>query len=293
MRVKDLRVDFISVLSEIYDDVEEVHSFFYILSEKFLGLKRVDVAISLDMIVPAEVIHDFVQAQKLLQSHVPIQYVVGDTEFYGLPFIVNPAVLIPRPETEELVDWIIKDYHTSRTGGLFKKEPLKILDIGTGSGCIAISLAKHLQNAQIFAMDISEKAIEVAKANAKLNNVDIRFVLSDILNSDTLPDDFDIIVSNPPYVRDLEKKEIQPNVLDHEPHLALFVSDTDPLIFYKKIAELAKDNLIANGILYFEINQYLGSDTQLMMEHKGFESVQLRKDFYANDRMMRATKRTI
>lgn len=281
-KIKDLRTDFCNSLNEQYT-TEETHSFFYILSEKFLGLKRVDIAISLDMIVPDRAIHYFMEAQNRLKLYHPIQYIIGDTEFYGLPFIVNSHVLIPRPETEELVDWIVKDLTVS-----VKKEQIKILDIGTGSGCIAISLAKNLPEAKVSAIDISENAIEVANANAKLNDVDVHFTVSDALRMEHLLEKFDVIVSNPPYVRELEKKEIQPNVLENEPHLALFVPDHDPLVFYKKITELANHNLNADGVLYFEINQYLGNETMQMIEGKGFESVKLRKDIYANDRMIRA-----
>ncbi len=280
MKVKEVRSDFASSLSKIYD-LEEVMSFFYMLSEKILNLSRVEVAMHLDKELSAVEIVQFGEARRRLMQQEPVQYIIGNTHFYGLSFKVNNHVLIPRPETEELVDWIVKDQ---------KKEnnTFKILDIGTGSGCIAISLAKNLPNAQVYAMDVSEKAIEVARENAEKNEVSITFIQEDVLMADDLFQNFDIIVSNPPYVRELEKKEIKPNVLHNEPHQALFVSNHNPLIFYKKIAELAKKRLTSDGVLYFEINQYLGAETVDAIKSLGFESVVLRKDLYGNERMIRA-----
>ncbi|MDH7448257.1 peptide chain release factor N(5)-glutamine methyltransferase [Aquimarina sp. 2201CG14-23] len=282
MKIKELRKDFIDSLSGWYEP-EEVLSFFYILSEKFLGLRRVDIALALNKIVTDAELSNFANAKKRLELQDPIQYITGDTEFYGLSFTVNQNVLIPRPETEELVDWIVKDCQANE-----KCDQLRILDIGTGSGCIAVALAKNLPNAIVYALDVSEEALNVAKANAKYNLVDIKFMISDILSLNALNEKFDIIVSNPPYVRELEKKEIKPNVLENEPHLALFVSDQDPLIFYRKITNLANVSLHAKGRLYFEINQYLGAETKEMIREHGFKSIDLRKDLYNNDRMIRA-----
>lgn len=282
MKIKHLRADLIDILSDLYGS-EEVLSFFYILSEKFLGLRRVDVALHLEKNITEEELHRFIEARKRLENQDPIQYIVGDTYFYGLRFQVNQYVLIPRPETEELVDWIVKDCENYS-----KEKRLKILDIGTGSGCIAVSLAKHLPQAEIFAMDVSEKALEIAKLNAEHNQAQVRFMLANVLELEVLKNDFDIIVSNPPYVRMLEKREMQPNVLEHEPHLALFVSDQDPLVFYNKITGLAKKNLKKGGVLYFEINQYLGNETADLIKKYGFSDIQLRKDLYNNDRMIRA-----
>ena len=170
---------------------------------------------------------------------------------------------------------------------------INILDIGTGSGCIAISLAKNIPNVQVFAIDVSEEALATAQKNAIMNQVEIHFIKTDILkitDLEKLPTYFDIIVSNPPYVRELEKQEIKKNVLDNEPHLALFVDDNDALIFYRKIAELAQKNLSPNGQLYFEINQYLGKEMIELLENKGFKNIELRKDIYGNDRMIRGVK---
>jgi release factor glutamine methyltransferase len=160
------------------------------------------------------------------------------------------------------------------------------LDIGTGSGCIAISLAKNLPKAQVSAIDVSENALATAKKNANSNSVSVAFLHRNILETEDLMQEFDVIVSNPPYVRNLEKEEIKKNVLDNEPHLALFVEDNDALIFYRKIAELAKKNLVKNGSLYFEINQYLGKETVELLENLGFKNIELRKDIYDNDRMI-------
>ncbi|MDY8138278.1 peptide chain release factor N(5)-glutamine methyltransferase [Aquimarina sp. 2201CG5-10] len=280
MQIKDLRTSFVASLSEKYGS-EEALSFFYMLTTEFFSLKRVDIALQLTREVSDEELLNFKSAQSRLETQEPIQYILGHEEFYGARFIVNQHVLIPRPETEELVNWIIKDYAKTKT-------TLKILDIGTGSGCIAISLAKKIPNSKVYAIDVSEEALKVAKQNASLNKVDIQFIKADILEENDLKEEFEIIVSNPPYVRELEKQEIKPNVLDHEPHQALFVEDGDPLVFYEKIASLAKKNLKNNGVLYFEINQYLGEATKNMIRDMGFASVVLRKDIYQNDRMIKA-----
>ncbi|WP_281987960.1 peptide chain release factor N(5)-glutamine methyltransferase [Aquimarina aggregata] len=278
MKIKDLRTGFVNSLSDLYDR-EEVLSFFYLLSEKILELRRVDIALKLNDSLSVESVEQFRNAQNRLQSHEPIQYILGDTEFYGGVFTVNKHVLIPRPETEELVDWILHDQKNKNTS-------LKILDIGTGSGCIAISLAKNLKKAEVYAIDVSEEALKVAKANAEKNQVTVKFIKLDVLAASDLFQSFDIIVSNPPYVRELEKEEMKPNVLDNEPNLALFVSNGKPLVFYEKITKLAKKRLDRGGALYFEINQYLGNETKLMIENLGFKTVELRKDFYNSDRMI-------
>jgi release factor glutamine methyltransferase len=220
-----------------------------------------------------------------LKKEIPIQYILGVTHFYGLEFEVNSAVLIPRPETEELVDWIVQKSKIKN-----QKSKIKILDIGTGSGCIAIALAKNLPNAQVFALDVSEKALATAKKNAEKNQVQLSFIHQSILETEDLAQEFDIIVSNPPYVRELEKHEIKNNVLDNEPHLALFVEDNDALIFYRKIAQLAQKNLKSEGQLYFEINQYLGKETLNLLLEMGFKNCELRQDIYGNDRMIQCSK---
>lgn len=279
MKVKELREKFIADLSAFYDK-EELLSFFYILTNKYLGFSKALIALNLDTEIEEPTVNQFKSAKKELIKFKPIQYIIGDTEFYGLDIEVDKNVLIPRPETEELVDWILKDVKPNKK--------INILDVGTGSGCIAIALKKNIPSARVTAVDLSEKALKLAMSNAKLNNVDVDFRCLDILKVKALDRQYDIIVSNPPYVRDLEKKEIRTNVLDYEPHLALFVKDNDPLVFYLKITDLAKSALKRNGTLYFEINQYLGDETRAMISEKGFEEVFLRKDLYGNDRMIKA-----
>ncbi|SHM62316.1 peptide chain release factor N(5)-glutamine methyltransferase [Flavobacterium chilense] len=281
MKIKQYRTQFIKELSPFYD-AYEAESFFYLILEDKHQLRQIDLALNHELAFSESdfVLWDSLLAQ--LKKEVPIQYLLGKTNFYGLDFEVNENVLIPRPETEELVEWIIKE--NSKLGGSKK---IKILDIGTGSGCIAISLAKNLPNAQVYALDVSKKALETAKRNAVNNRVDVTFLLLNILEEDALKSDFDIIVSNPPYVRNLEKEEIKKNVLDYEPHLALFVEDNDALVFYRKIATLAQKNLLENGQLYFEINQYLGREMNDLLEQMDFKDIELRKDIYDNDRMMK------
>ena len=283
MLLKNYKTRLLKELSNLYDS-QEIESFFYILLESYGGKKRIDLALNPEMEMDEIQLIKWENALTELKNQKPIQYILGTTEFYGLTFLVNENTLIPRPETEELVEWIVVESRKS------KVERLKILDIGTGSGCIAISLAKNLPNAEVFAMDVSEKALATAKKNAELNTISVNFICADILKLltfDFLPSTkLDIIVSNPPYVRNLEKSEIKPNVLEYEPHLALFVEDTDALLFYRKIAQLAKQNLSENGMLFFEINQYLGKETVELLEDLGFNNVLLKKDIYGNDRMI-------
>jgi len=284
MVLVDLKIKMNSFLSVVFEK-EEVESFFYLLVDFRLNLNKMDFLLNPNVVVSEEDEVFFESVIQKLKTEQPIQYILGETEFYGLQFKVNENTLIPRPETEELVDWIIQDLLIA------KNEGLTILDIGTGSGCIPISLAKNVTGAQVTTVDISEAAIEVAQGNAKQNGVDIGFINDSILEPKIVNDSknvFDVIVSNPPYVRNLEKQEIKKNVLDYEPHLALFVEDEDALIFYKKITEYALSHLKKDGVLYFEINQYLGKETVELIENLGFETVELRKDMAGNDRMVKA-----
>jgi release factor glutamine methyltransferase len=283
MKIRQYRELFIKTLSPIHGE-GEAESFFYLILEVKQQLKRIDLALGPDM--------DFTEAETLvwdtlveqLKLEIPIQYLLGKTSFCGLDFEVNSSVLIPRPETEELVDWILETNKSK-----VESQKLRILDIGTGSGCIAISLAKNISTAEVFALDVSKTALATAKINAEVNKVDVMFIAQNILQTNDLGQQFDVIVSNPPYVRNLEKQEIKKNVLDNEPHLALFVEDTDALVFYRKISELAKKHLLPNGQLFFEINQYLGKETSALLTEMGFKNVELRKDIYGNDRMVKAT----
>lgn len=282
MLLKTYKTTFLQELSPLYDAME-IESFFYIVLEQFHNKKRIDLALHPELEMDALQLLRWESVLSDLKKEKPIQYILGETEFYGLRFLVNENTLIPRPETEELVELIIDDSQKSKVGSL------KILDIGTGSGCIAISLAKNLLNAEVSAIDVSEKALETAKINAEINAVNVHFILKNILETEDLEEQYDIIVSNPPYVRNLEKSEIKPNVLEFEPHLALFVEDDDALLFYRKIAQLAKKHLSENGLLFFEINQYLGKQTVELLEEIGFKNISLKKDIYENDRMIRST----
>ncbi len=303
MNIKQYRAQFIQELSLIYD-IGEAESFFYLILEENHQLKRIDLALNPDFTFSNEEILIWNSILHKLKNEIPIQYILGKTSFYGLEFEVNSTVLIPRPETEELVDWIIQSWKSevgsqklSFDSDQNDNRKIKILDIGTGSGCIAISLEKNITNAQVFAIDVSEKALATAQKNAVINEAKVNFIQKNILEvvilsevDGQLPIYFDIIVSNPPYVRELEKQEIKKNVLENEPHLALFVEDNDALVFYKKIAELAQKNLSPNGQLFFEINQYLGNEMKELLEKMGFKNIELRKDIYGNDRMIRGVK---
>lgn len=280
MKVTAFKKHFFDNLSGEYPE-EEIGSFFNILTQEFFGLSRLDLALNPQRELSPEEIEELEQALQRLKKQEPIQYITGNTEFYGLKFQVDKNVLIPRPETEDLVEWILVESDTDQV--------INILDIGTGSGCIAISLAKHLPKANISAIDISEEAIKVAQKNAKLNEVEVEFIAMDILAANDLPAKFDVIVSNPPYVRELEKKDMHRNVLEHEPDTALYVKDEDPLLFYRKITGLASINLGPGGKLFFEINQYLGKETQALLAKKNFQT-RLKKDIFGVDRMLRGVK---
>jgi len=284
MLLKEYKSQFAQELQSLYD-VKEIESFFYIILEAFHQMKRIDLALNPETELDGMQLLQWETVLSQLKEEKPIQYILGETEFYGLPFYVNENTLIPRPETEELVEWIIKESKVES-----RKGKVKILDVGTGSGCIAVSLAKNLPDAEVFALDVSEKALVTAKKNVERNGVNITFLHQSILETEDLKQQFDIIVSNPPYVRNLEKAEIKKNVLDYEPHLALFVEDTDALLFYRKITELAQKNLNEKGQLYFEINQYLGTEMVELLEKDDFKNIELRKDIYGNDRMMRGIK---
>ena len=284
MLLKSYKTTFLQELSTLYDAME-IESFFYIVLECFHNKKRIDLALNPEMEIDAVQLLRWESVLVDLKKQKPIQYILGKTEFYGLKILVNENTLIPRPETEELVEWILQNPKLQS-----KDNSLNIVDIGTGSGCIAISLAKNLINAEVSAIDVSEKALTMAKKNAELNKVNVNFIHKNILETTDLGIQYDIIVSNPPYVRNLEKEEIKTNVLEFEPHLALFVEDNDALLFYRKIAQLALIHLSSNGCLYFEINQYLGNETVELLENLGFNNIELKKDIYGNDRMIMCKK---
>jgi release factor glutamine methyltransferase len=268
-----------SELKGLYPETE-IKSFSYLILEKLTGFSKIEILVNKNTNFSVEQQHQIENIIKKLKNNVPIQYVLGKTEFFGMSFNVNESVLIPRPETEELVDWIGKENDSANIKS--------ILDIGTGSGCIAISLKFLFPNAEVDAFDISQQALETATSNASFNKLDVNFAKVDILNAPEMDMKWDIIVSNPPYVTEQEKAEILPNVLEHEPHLALFVPDNDPLLFYRHIAQFAKNHLFENGKVYFEINREFGKECMNLLMEMGFCEVELRKDISGNDRMIKA-----
>jgi len=268
-----------SSLKSYYPETE-ISSFSYLIISKITGFSRTEILVNKNTVFSAEQSNILENIITKLQNYIPIQYILGETEFLGLTFHVNDSVLIPRPETEELVDWIRTENDN--------KETLKILDIGTGSGCIAVSLKNEFPNSIVTAFDISEKALETAHHNADLNKMEVIFSKVDILKVIDLEQKWDIIVSNPPYVTESEKTGILANVLNNEPHLALFVPDNNPLLFYKKIAGFAQKHLLHNGKLYFEINREFGQSTLDLLYKQNFSEIKLRKDMLGNDRMIRA-----
>ena len=282
--IKDVFDDYKQGLEKIYDTNELGAITLLTVSEICITSKAKIKAFPEDEVSPE-------QAEKLrsileeLKTGKPIQYILGKTEFYGLPFNVNPSVLIPRPETEELVEWVLE------TVGSLKLAVGSLVDIGTGSGCIAISLKKNQPDFKVLAIDISKDALQTALSNAKLNEVDIEFIETDILNlkSEIEIPKSEIIISNPPYVTLHDKTQMHTNVTDFEPHTALFVPENDPLIFYKAIAEFATIHLAKNGLLFFEINESYGKETVELLADKGFKNIELRKDLSGRDRMIKAS----
>ncbi len=259
----------------------EIKSFYYLIVEKLNSWSRTEIIANKNTVFSEQQHQTMLAFIKRLKNFEPIQYILGETEFYGLDFQVNASVLIPRPETEELVEWIQKENES--------KTVLDMLDVGTGSGCIAISLKNIFPNAKVDAYDVSEKALEVAIANAKKNSLLVNFSKVDILNQALQPSEkWDVIVSNPPYIPEQEKIEILPNVLNHEPHLALFVPNDSPLHFYSAIALFAIKNLKPKGKLYFEIHKDAGESCMELLSMLGFANIELRRDISGNDRMIRA-----
>lgn len=288
MNVSELKSRFVKELEGLYTK-EEIRVFFNWLAEAYLGLKPFELSINQEQIITVEKLADFETALQKLSQEKPIQQILGKSHFYGLEFRLNEHTLIPRPETEELVAMIIEDFRSHQ--GV-----IRMLDIGTGSGCIPISIAKNLSQAQLYAIDIADQALKVAKQNAIENKVVVKFGQIDILKASMLSnlftevDQFDVIISNPPYVRELEKSQMKNNVLKYEPERALFVSDDNPLLFYDHIANMAAEHLKGGGRLYFEINQYLGKQMLELVNHAGFMQVEVLKDGFGNDRMLRAVK---
>lgn len=284
MILSQLKSIFKNKLENTYSQNEIFH-LFSIFSQEILKISKNTILSEPDFFIPENKIDQFNIVLKKLADFEPVQYIIGKTEFYNLQFFVNKNVLIPRPETEEIVEFILKNENLDQK---------KILDIGTGSGCIAVSLKKN-SNADVFATDISENAIKTAKKNAEFNNVEVNFIHHDILsqkkilfNSRQL--NFDMIISNPPYVRNSEKKMMQKNVLNFEPSLALYVSDDDPLLFYKAIKNFALYYLNNNGIIYLEINEFLSEQTANLFRNKEFSRVEIIKDLSNKNRFLRIKK---
>jgi len=286
MRIlKDFELLFQQELTSIYDK-DEVKALFLFTVEEMFGLKRGTYPLKKEDIVTEKDAERFDEILRELKKNKPIQYIFNKATFYGESFEVNESVLIPRPETEELVDLILKQ-HSAQAG-------LHIMDIGTGSGCIPIILSKYLPSAQVTSMDISKEAIATARKNAGQLNAPVQFINADIFEWDYIfsEQQYDIIVSNPPYITPQEKASMQQNVLAFEPELALFIEDSAPLIFYDVISSFALKHLAPQGDLYFEINQYLGPQTKELIEKKGFRPVKLLKDINGADRMIHAKKST-
>ncbi len=278
--VKDIRNYYCEQLCYIYDK-EEANAMILILFEHYFKIDRVKMALEPQLRLSESEMLTFHFAVKDLLKQKPIQYIIGETEFCDLKFKVNESTLIPRPETSELVHLIVNSQQSAVNG------QRSILDIGTGSGCIAISLAKHIANSEVYALDISEKALDAAKENAINNNADITFIHDDILSlKNNIETKFDIIVSNPPYVRELEKAEMRDNVLNWEPHNALFVSNNDPLVFYRSILEFAKTHLKEDGEIWFEINEYLGKEMMRLCNEMGFHNIEIFEDFRGKERVL-------
>lgn len=259
----------------------ELDEFFFWLIDHYCNFSRMNYILNSNYKISKNQVVKLINSIDLLKNDMPIQYVIGQTNFMDLVFKLNNNVLIPRPETEELVDWIIKDAHVNKN----------ILDIGTGSGCIAISLSKYLSYCNITGWDINEDVLNIANHNATLNNVNVLFELSDITKPKFSKEKFDIIVSNPPYITNKEKKLISNNVKSFEPHSALFVEDDNPLFFYKNILDFSISNLKSKGFLYLEINENFYKEVLKLLKDKGFYDIKLKKDFRLKYRMIKAVKK--
>ena len=262
-------------------DQNEIDEFFFWLIDHYCNYGRIEYILNPNFKISKTQQENLTNSIDSLLKDMPIQYVIGETNFMDLIFKLNKSVLIPRPETEELVNWIINDEHKNKT----------ILDIGTGSGCIAISLSKNLKNCKVTGWDINEDIIKIANHNATLNNVNVLFELSDITKPLIIDHKYDLIVSNPPYITHLEKKFISNNVKYFEPHTALFVENHDPLFFYENIFDFSNSNLKSNGFLYIEINENFSKEVIKLLKYKGFYDIKLKKDFRLKNRMIKAVKK--
>ena len=280
-RIKEIRDKMIRDLSTIYPENESINLANWLFSS-VAGIEKKDFSLDPDRYIKPGIIAELKIKHGELMLHKPIQYITGTAYFHDLVLKVDPSVLIPRPETEELVKWVANDF--KNVSGL------KILDIGTGSGCIVLALGRLLSDPVLTAIDISQSALGMASLNAETCSIKVEFIQKDILDEKGWSDmeNFDLILSNPPYVREFEKSRMQANVLDYEPHLALFVPDQDPLLFYRAIAKVAQLKLTPSGKLYLEINESLGREIILLLQDEGFTDIMLKKDLQGKDRMIRA-----
>ena len=261
---------------------EEVDSLFSLALAHYLKFDRFILALQPDLVISKKEEQPLFEALAALKQHVPIQYILGETHFMDIPIRVAKGVLIPRPETEDLVRWILEDTP--------EEEKFTCLDIGTGSGAIAIALKKYRPKLEMYALDNSRRAIDISQENTMIHDVDIHLLEFDFLGENTLDLPVDIVVSNPPYVRELEQGPMAPNVLDHEPYEALFVSDDDPLVYYKAILKFCSDNLAKGGCVYFEINEALGEEMIALLQKYGYSDIQLKKDIFEKPRMIKGRK---
>ncbi|HRJ31530.1 MAG TPA: peptide chain release factor N(5)-glutamine methyltransferase [Cyclobacteriaceae bacterium] len=283
MNVKKLFSNFIHQIT-LEESAEEIQHLAFRVLEHELGLSTTEILMEKDVDVSDDMLTKLNSIASRLNNHEPLQYILGDEEFMGRRFLVSPAVLIPRPETEELVRLV-----PFPPPVLTDEPPIKILDIGTGSGCIAISLKSLMPQAEVYASDISDDALAIAKRNVERLEPEVTLLKHDILKDDIPVSELDIIVSNPPYVAQHEKKSMQQHVLDHEPHLALFVPDNDPLIFYKAIATRGKRVLKPGGKVMVEIHAQLGEGTAAVFETEGYSDISLISDINGKDRFITAT----
>ena len=283
-KLLDIKGEMVARLVHLYPRREAENMVNRLILHLF-GMSRVMQQIQVDKrLSESEMLIVHKTIQRLLKGE-PIQYVLGVTEFYGLKLAIRPGALIPRPETEELVDMIVKEH---------RGEEIAVLDIGTGSGCIALALKNSLPRCHVMAVDVSEQALQLARENARQLHLDIDFKLCDILDTETchavLDRKFQLIVSNPPYVLQKEKVQMSGNVLNFEPHLALFVADDEPLLFYRKIIKLAGESLMAGGSLYFEINENYAVKTAALFDQRVFEKPLILKDIHGKERFVKARK---
>lgn len=282
MKLIEFRSTFYNRLEAIYPETE-IAGIYALLLEAYMGISRVEAALQAQEFIDKSVLEKLQIALERLLKHEPIQYILGETTFYGLSLRVSPATLIPRPETEDLVTWILSDW---------KENPqvIRAVDIGAGSGCITLALKHTLPKLEITAIDVSLDALEIVQLNSKNLNIPIETLHLDILNDSLPKNNLDFIVSNPPYVCETEKSAMRANVLDYEPDLALFVADSDPLIFYRRILELANSSVKDAGSVYFEINERFAKDTIEMAKNLGWKKIEVKKDIFGRDRMLRCRR---